>query len=198
MKDEDKILKIEQVLYQVASVFENAPERGITRQEYIKKHNIKTGLNFSFSLSADDIVKNKIPGKVVGCTGVAKVFCNFAASVGLDCWVISTARYSDWIAAGEADKNHTKRNIINGHQIIGVEFQDGLRAFDPGRRKLVFIDGNLRIGSRIKAIGDTGPDYLICAISSPDTFAMVTQYQHIANLYTSGDLNNSEFLIKPL
>ncbi len=197
MNDSEKLLKIRIVLQQVADIFDNAITPGITRQEWIKNHDIKTGLNYNFSLTADDIIKNKIPRRVVGCTGIAKVFGKLAKEAGLECFVVSTANYEDWKKAKEADKNKQKRNIINGHQIIAVQFSDGLKAFEPANPKLEFINGEVKLGKLIKATGNTGPDFLISAISTPDMFANVKEYQNIVNLYTSGDMNNDKFIIKP-
>ncbi len=197
MNDQEKILKIQEVLKKVEQTFNNAVHPGISRQDYIEEHNIKTGINYSFSLSADDIIKNKIPRKVVGCTGIAKVFSKFAKDTGLECYVVSTARLEDWKQAKINDKKHKKRNIINGHQIIGVEFSDGIKVFDPARPKLTFIEGNIIIGEIIKSIGNAGPDYLISSISMPDNFAQVNSYQNIANIYTSGNMNDDSFKIKP-
>lgn len=197
MNDQEKILKIQEVLKKVDQTFKNSISPGISRQDYIKEHNIKTGINYSFSLSADDIIKNKIPRKVVGCTGVAKVFSKFSKDMGLESYVVSTARLEDWKQAKIYDKKHEKRNIINGHQIIGVKFSDGIKVFDPARSKLTFIKGDIVIGGIIKSIGNEGPDYLISAISTPDNFAQVISYQNIANIYTSGNINDDSFKIKP-
>lgn len=197
MNDQEKILKIQEVLKKVDQTFKDSILPDISRQDYIKEHNIKTGIDYSFSLSADDIIKNKISRKVVGCTGIAKVFSKFAKDIWLESYVVSTARLEDWKQAKIYDKKHEKRNIINGHQIIGVKFSDGIKVFDPTRSKLTFIKGDITIGGIIKSIGDAGPDYLISAISTSDDFSQVSSYQNIANIYTSGNINDNSFKIKP-
>ena len=106
------------------------PPRPITRREYIRLHpEIENTLDYSFSLSADDIIAQKIPMRVMGCTGIAKLFAKYAQDedTKLDCFVVYTANIKDL----ERKKNG-QGDIINGHQIIAVQFSDGVRLFDPG------------------------------------------------------------------
>ena len=50
----------------------NSPDENLDRQEYRQKYNIEK--NFNFTLTANDIIDGKIPVKVIGCTGLAKLF----------------------------------------------------------------------------------------------------------------------------
>ncbi|MDR0741697.1 MAG: hypothetical protein LBF28_02895, partial [Rickettsiales bacterium] len=130
MTDEEKILKIEQVLKHINSLFSSFPKARITRNDWLEEHKIKkeNWNDYIFSLSAEDIIQNKIPRAVGGCSGVAGVFVKLLKDNGLDSFIVATANSDDWEKAKKSDKNHEKRNIINGHQIVAVEFSDGLRA----------------------------------------------------------------------
>jgi len=161
-----------------------------TRNEYMAANGV-SGLDWSFSLSADDIIDGKIPPRVAGCTGRAKVFCKLAADSELPCYVVATANYEDWQRAAAG-----RPNIINGHQIIAVDIDGTLRAFDPGRRKLEWIDGVVRPGNFINAV-QSQPPYLIGAVVPGNEFAKCNTYQKLRNLYTSGNMENPEFRIMP-
>ena len=150
-EDLEKIQKIKKILYRINTDFHNAEPtigtlekisdtydfrwfkdknstRLIDRREYIEAHpEIQDRLNFSFSLSADDIIAQKIPKKVMGCTGIAKLFAKYAEEEQLDCFAVYTAKIQNL-----EDKKHGKRDIVNGHQIIAVQFSDGVHMFDPG------------------------------------------------------------------
>lgn len=182
--------KIQRVLNEIHKIFRNAigPRN---RREYMRENNINGGIDWSFSLSTDVIVNNKIPASVIGCTGIAKVFSTFAANSGLECWVIATAEYNDWQRA-KAGEN----NIINGHQIIAVKINGKLCAFDPGRPELTLIDGEIAPGRFLKAVQGR-PAYLVCGIIPRDEFAHCDTYQKLRNLYASGSMDNSDFLITP-
>jgi hypothetical protein len=99
----------------------------ISRREYIDTHpEIQNPFDFSFSLAADDIIAQKIPMGVMGCTGVAKLFAKYAKEENLDCSVVFTAKINDL-----EEKKKDKNAVISGHQIIAVQFSDGVRMFDP-------------------------------------------------------------------
>ncbi len=183
--------QIQLILNDIHEIFRNAVGQR-NRREYMRENNIPFDINYSFSLSADDIINNKIPARVAGCTGIAKVFCKYAATKGMECYVLATANYKDWLAA-KAGGN----NIINGHQIIAVEKDGKLCAFDPGRKELKWIDGVIEKGRFIEALAGR-PKYLIGAITPRDDFVQCNEYRKIRNLYTSGSMDNSEFLIVPL
>lgn len=161
------------------------------RAQYMRQNNVPNNIDWSFSLTADDIINKKIPPRVAGCTGRAKVFCKLAIDAGLSCYVVTTANYEDWRRARAG-----RHNIINGHQIIAVEIDGTLRAFSPGRETLEWISGAVVRGYFINAVRNR-PPYLITAIIPRDDFSKCNTYQKLRNLYTSGTIENSEFIIKP-
>ena len=148
-EDLEKIRKIKKILYKINTVFHDAePEIGtlqkasdeydflwtkgaakpVDRDKYFASHpEISDRLDFSFSLSADDIIEQKIPMQVMGCTGVAKLFEKYAEEEHLDSFAVYTATIK-----GLEDKKQGKEDPVDGHQIIAVQFSDGVRIFDPG------------------------------------------------------------------
>lgn len=162
-----------------------------SRPDYMKERGV-SGRDWHFRLSADDIIKDKIPANVAGCTGRAKLFCKLAAEKGIKSFVVCTAKYNDWKATHDGKANH-----MNGHQIIAVEIDGKMRVFDPGRKDLVFIDTKLESGEFIDAIDSGKKEYIVTAIVPGDEFAKMNTYQQLSNLYSSGDMNNSAFTIKP-
>ena len=63
----------------------------------------------------------------MGCTGVAKLFAKYAKEEGLDCFAVYTANIEKL-----ENKKKGMEDIVDGHQIIAVQFSDGVRMFDPG------------------------------------------------------------------
>ena len=146
-EDKEKIQKIKKIIYTIQTIFHNAeptigtlrqtsdaydfrwdkgPSKPMERDEYTKAHKIKDDLNFYFSLSAEDIIAQKIPMRPMGCTGVAKLFAKYAKEEGLDCFAVYTANIEKL-----ENKKKGVEDIVNGHQIIAVQFSDGVRMFDP-------------------------------------------------------------------
>ena len=150
-EDAEKIQKIKKILCKINADFYNAePNIGVleidgndfrwkqqknsskpvSRREYINSHpEIKDALDFSFSLSADDIITQKIPMQVMGCTGVAKLFSKYAQEEKLDCFAVFTANIEKL-----KERQTNKQTIVDGHQIIAVRFSDGVRLFDPASK----------------------------------------------------------------
>lgn len=150
-EDLEKIRKIKKILYKINTVFHDAEpaigtlqktsneydflwikgsSKPITRDEYITRHpEILDALDFSFSLSADDIIEQKIPMQVMGCTGIAKLFAKYAQEESLDCLAVYTAKIDQ---LKDKQKNMKSEKPVSGHQIIAVQFSDGVRMFDPG------------------------------------------------------------------
>ncbi len=182
--------KIKCIIAQMHSMFHDAVGPR-SRSDYMKSHGV-SGRNWHFGLSAADIIKDKIPANVIGCTGRAKLFCYLAAQKGIKAHVVCTAKYDDWKATHDGKANH-----MNGHQIIAVEIDGKMRVFDPGRKNLVFIDTELKSGEFIDAIGSGKKDYIVTAVVPGDEFAKMNTYQQLSNLYSSGDMSNSEFTVKP-
>ncbi len=141
--------------------------------EYCRRHNIENpALNFGFHLSAQDIIDMQIPASVAACTGHAKLFSKLATDAGLDVVVIATANLPK------------RKNLIDGHQIIGVEIGGKIVAFDPANPTFTPIDGVVKIGNKIQSVDAPNyPKYTITAVVSPTDFAKVASYQDIENLY---------------
>ena len=167
------------------------------RSEYMRQHNV-SGIDWHFSLSADDIINQKIPRMVAGCTGIAKVFCKYATDAGLDCVVLATARIENLDGAAQDIKEGKKERIINGHQIIAVHDAGGrLRAFDPGLKELKYIKSDIQVGNIIKfRFGGEIIPHTITAILTPQEFAKVNTYKKLRDLYIcgSGDKKKQDFL----
>lgn len=182
---------IQEILDEMQCIFADAIGPN-NRCEYMESINA-SGRDWHFGITAQQIIENKIPKKVIGCTGVAKLFCKLAKNRGLKAFVICTARFDDWIAA----KQDNKKTIHNGHQLNAVEIDGVLRVLDAGRCRVHFIDTNLKPGSFIDALQTGTPDYILTAVISGDKFSHMNTYQKLSNLYHSGDMNNPEFTIIP-
>lgn len=157
------------------------------RSEYMQQHNV-SGIDWHFSLSADDIIKQNIPRAVAGCTGKAKVFSKLATEAGLKHVVLTTARMADLNAAEQDRKSGKKERIISGHQIIAVYDENGkLRAFDPGRKELRYIKSDIQVGNIINFhFGGEVVPHRITAILAPQKFAKVNTYKKLRDLYICG------------
>ena len=153
------------------------------RSEYMQQHNV-SGIDWHFSLSADDIIKQNIPRAVAGCTGRSKVFSKLATEAGLKHVVLTTARMADLNAAEQDRKSGKKERIISGHQIIAVYDENGkLRAFDPGLKELKYIKSDIQVGN---IIGGEIIPHTITAILTPQEFAKVNTYKKLRDLYICG------------
>ena len=154
------------------------------RSEYMRQHNV-SGIDWHFSLSADDIIKQNIPRAVAGCTGISKVFSKLATEAGLKHVVLTTARMADLNGAEQDRKSGKKERIISGHQIIAVYDENGkLRAFDPGRKELRYIKSDIQVGNIINFHFSVGVlPHLITAILTPQEFTEVNTYKKLRDLY---------------
>ncbi len=157
------------------------------RSEYMQQHNVG-GIDWHFSLSADDIINQKIPRAVAGCTGKAKVFSKLMTEAGLKHVVLTTARIADLNGAEQDRKDGKKERIISGHQIIAVYDENGkLRAFDPGLKELKYIKSEIQVGNIIKfRFGGEIIPHTITAILAPQEFAKVNTYKKLRDLYICG------------
>ena len=165
------------------------------RSEYMWQHNV-SGIDWHFSLSADDIINQKIPRAVTGCTGISKVFSKLATEAGLKHVVLTTARMADLNAAEQDRKSGKKERIISGHQIIAVYDENGkLRAFDPGLKELKYIKSDIQVGNIIKfRFGGEVVPHRITAILAPQKFAKVNTYKKLRDLYIyESDNKKQEF-----
>lgn len=186
---------IQSLLDKMHAIFDRAAGPN-NRAEYMRQHNV-SGIDWHFSLSADDIIKQKIPRAVAGCTGKAKVFSKLATEAGLKHVVLTTARIADLNAAEQDRKSGKKERIISGHQIIAVYDENGkLRAFDPGRKELGYIKSEIKVGNIIKfRFGGEIIPHTITAILTPQEFAKVNTYKKLRDLYIcgSGDKKKQDF-----
>ncbi len=162
------------------------------RREYMQSIGASSR-DWHFGLTPEQIISDKIPARVVGCTGIAKLCCKLAADRGIKAFVVCTAKYDDWMAARQ-DSNKT---INNGHQLNAIEIDGVLRVFDAGCRRVHFIETSLKPGSFIDALQKGTQDYMLTAVVPGDEFLHMDTYQKLFNLYMSGDMNNPEFTITP-
>ena len=174
---------VQQILDEMHNILSNALGPN-NRREYMRANNIRGDINWSFSLSPTDIIRNRIPSNVIGCTGCAKLFCFLAQQYGIKCNVVAMASIPDWRREHFATQGVTPDNsdiVINGHQIISVDFADGPRMFEPARRRFVPLTVPPRIGG-IVDIG-TPQEYIIRAIVPGDKFIKLSSYWELDNLY---------------
>lgn len=187
--------QIQSILNKMHAMFNGAVGPN-NRAEYMCMKNV-SGIDWHFSLSADDIIKQKIPRAVAGCTGKAKVFSKLATEAGLKHVVLTTARMADLNAAEQDRKSGKKERIISGHQIIAVYDENGkLRAFDPGLKELKYIKSEIQVGNIIKfRFGGEIIPHTITAILTPQEFAKVNTYKKLRDLYIcgSGDKKKQDF-----
>lgn len=162
------------------------------RCEYMESIGV-SGRDWHFLLTADEIIDKKIPAAVIGCTGIARLFCKLATVVKLKFWVVCTAYEPDWRKARNGESRQ-----IGGHQLIAVKSDGKLRMFHPGRPKLEFVDADVVVGNTVDfGFRDVHGLYLITAIMPPDEYAKINTYQKLRNVYASGDINNPNFTIVP-
>ncbi len=179
--DESKIKKVNTALQEIDKFFhdiEPSLSRGISRDEYCEQHpGIKDCQNCNFSLSADEIIKHKIPYKVAGCTGRAKLFSKFARDIGLTDFFVVPAFVTDDI---------DKKGQINGHGLIAIQLSYGLFLIDPmkGRRfEDARIKGKCAIDEKIDASGNGKKDYTIAAILTPEEYDKINSYEKMKKVF---------------
>ena len=188
--------QIQSILDKMHAMFDKAIGPN-NRSEYMQQHNV-SGIDWHFSLSAEDIIEQRVPRAVAGCTGISKVFSKLATEAGLKHVVLTTARMADLNAAEQDRKSGKKERIISGHQIIAVYDENGkLRAFDPGLKELKYIKSDIQVGNIIKfRFGGEVVPHPITAILTPQEFAKVNTYKKLRDLYIcgSGDKKKQDFL----
>ena len=184
---------IQDILTEMDTMFRTAVGAR-SRPEYLTEYKkIYPNIKDHFGLSVEQIIKDKIPPQVIGCTGVSKLFCELAKQHGVEAFVVCAVKYDDW----KAVKNGEKR-IMNGHQINAVKIDGRLRVFDAQQKILKFINTDLTVGSFIDAKGKGNLDYMVTAVVPGDKFQSVDTCKKLMNLYASGDMNKSEFTIIPI
>ena len=187
--------QIQSILDKMHAMFNGAVGPN-NRAEYMRQHNVG-GIDWHFSLSADDIMNQKIPRAVAGCIGIAKVFCKYATDAGLDCVVLTTARIENMNRAMQDAKEGKKERVINGHQIIAVRDKNGkLRAFDPGHKELKYIKAEIKVGNIINFRFDgVVVPHLISAILPPAEYNKIDTYKKLRDVYVNGvDTKKGDFV----
>ena len=185
---------IQSLLDKMHAIFDRAAGPN-NRAEYMRQHNV-SGIDWHFSLSADDIIEQRVPRAVAGCTGISKVFSKLATETGLKHVVLTTARIADLNSAEQDRKDGKKERVISGHQIIAVYDANGnLHAFDPGLKDLKYIKSEIKVGNIINFLfgGEVVP-HRITAILTPQEFSKVNTYKKLRDLYVYGsDGKKQEF-----
>lgn len=171
------IEKVNCVLNKMRDTFRMAcgPRR---RGDWLRKNGINNP-DWIYSLSADDVINQRIPSHVAGPFARAKLFCKYAKEEKLDCVVLIAPNCDDIIALGEKSSG-----TVFGYALIAVKIDGVLRAFDPAHRPLDFIPGNICVGSRVQCVR-TWYSCPITAIVPRDDFANVQCYDDFLKLYTS-------------
>ena len=178
---------IQSLLDKMHAIFDRAAGPN-NRAEYMRQHNV-SGIDWHFSLSADDIIEQRVPRAVAGCTGISKVFSKLATEAGLKHVVLTTARIADLNVAEQDRKDGKKEHVISGHQIIAVYDANGnLHAFDPGLKDLKYIKSEIKVGNIINFLfgGEVVP-HRITAILTPQEFTEVNTYKKLRDLYVYGE-----------
>ncbi len=177
----EKLQKIHYVLDRIKQFkvdTKNSPEGNLDRQEYRQKYNLER--NFNFALTANDIIDGKIPVKVIGCTGLVKLFAYYANEIGLDCEVVFTANENDL-------KN--KSSQINGHQLISVKLENGKEVvFDPQEPELKEIN--------LANFSHAGTPHIFVAKQLGKDIEKVNSYETLEKIYLDGYKNRFKFELR--
>ena len=148
------------------------PDGNLNRLEYKNKYHLEDG--FNFILTAKDIIKNKIPFQVIGCTGLAKLFVYYSQEIGLGCDIIFMANKDDL---------ENKRKIINGHQLISVKLENTDEIiFDPQNSYLKKIELNNYIHNNAL--------HIFTGRLSGKYIEQVNSYKILEDIYTNSDTMN--------
>ncbi|MBD5391521.1 hypothetical protein HDR66_01800 [bacterium] len=162
------------------------------RRRYVRENKISDATAWRYRLSADDIIANPVPSRVVGQIGRAKVFCKCVLDAGLDCFVVCAADYYDWVDAASGGDN-----FIHGRLLFAVNVDGRLRAFDPFCGPCpIWYDAAVRPGNFIKPLRFSLP-FLICAIVPCDEFLKCDSYDKMRNLFAGGKIDACEFTVRP-
>ncbi len=129
-----------------------------------------TKVDNRFALTANEIIENKIPLNMLGCTGLAKLFSYYANEIDLDCEVVFTANENDL-------KNNSSQ--INGHQLISVKLENGKDVvFDPREPELKEID--------LTNFSHAGTPHIFVAKQSGKDIEQVNSVEKIEKIYLDG------------
>lgn len=177
----ETLKKIQYILDKIKQFKEetkNSPDGNLDRQEYRQKYNLER--NFNFTLTAKEIINGKVPVKVIGCTGLAKLFSYYANEIGLNCEVVFTANENDL-------KNNSSQ--INGHQLISVKLENGKDVvFDPQEPELKEID--------ITNFSHADTSHIFVAKQSGKDIEKVNSYEALEKIYLDGYKNKFKYEVR--
>ncbi len=187
---EDKIVA---VTNDVNAFFDNTgnADRQQWLNEYRTAHNDKSINNFSFN--AGDILRENIPGSVVGCSGRADLFAKYAMEkYGIPESDIRIVPMVDIKSQKDVHFKRTHKKVPDGHQIVAVRApQRGWYLIDPGRGRTTFdsmrisgpndIDIRDMIGKQQKYNADR--IYRIADILSPAQHAEINTPEKLGAIY---------------
>ena len=175
--------KLEETHAEFHKIFQNAVgPRNLRDYAGSKGMTMNQAEDWKFALTAQDIINEHIPANVAGCSGRAAVFSKLLQQRMIPHKVILTAVVDDLNRARNDIQQGKKPNIINGHQIIAVEIDGRLRMFDPGKKKLELIDGNVSVGRHFK-YDFSDQEYVITNIMSPAEYDKIRSPSDLQNAY---------------
>ena len=153
-----------------------ASQKGIT---------MEAAEQWKFALRAQDIIEQRLHPNLVGCTGVARVFSYLAKKQNIEHKVILTAVSDELYGAHNSVAHGGQPNLINGHQVIAANIDGDLRMFDPAKRTLKAIDGDVFIGRRFK-FDFSDREYVITNIMSNDEYEKIKSLSDLQDSYMKG------------
>lgn len=182
-KDKSTMQKLEETHAEFHKIFQNAfGPRNLRDYAGSKGMTMNQGENWKFALTAQDIINEHIPANVVGCSGRAAVFSKLLQQRMIPHKVILTAVVDDLNRARNDIQQGKKPNIINGHQIIAVEIDGRLRMFDPGKKKLELIDGDVSVGRQFQ-YDFSDDNYIITNIMPPKEYEAINTPEKLQSAY---------------
>jgi len=182
-KNKSTMQKLEETHAEFHKIFQNAVgPRNLRDYAGSKGMTMNQAEDWKFALTAQDIINEHIPANVAGCSGRAAVFSKLLQQRMIPHKVILTAVVDDLNRARNDIQQGKKPNIINGHQIIAVEIDGRLRMFDPGKKKLELIDGNVSVGRHFK-YDFSDQEYVITNIMSPAEYDKIRSPSDLQNAY---------------
>ena len=172
-KNKSTMQKLEETHAEFHKIFQNAVgPRNLRDYAAAKGMTMHKAEDWKFSLTANDIINEKLPANVVGCSGRAAVFSHLLQQKLVPHKIILTAVVNDLNRAYNDVQQGNKPSLINGHQIIAIEIDGHLRMFDPGDKKLALIDGDVFVGRNFK-YNFSDDNYVITNIMSPREYEMI-------------------------
>lgn len=183
IKNKSNIQIAEDCHREFRKIFQNAVgPRNLRDYATAKGMTMHKAEDWKFALTAQDIINEHIPANVVGCSGRAAVFSKLLQQRMIPHKVILTAVADDLNRARTDIQQGKKPNIINGHQIIAVEIDGRLRMFDPGKKKLELIDGDVSVGRQVQ-YDFSDDNYIITNIMPPKEYETINTPEKLQSAY---------------